>query len=274
MPKALALLLLVGGACAAGPEILARGTLAYDVAVGVGGAVVASIELTDAFALVLRRGTTVTRTRLGPPELDFVAVAADGATVAVAGLDGTVRVFDAKGGETRRFRLDDAATAVALIGPYLVHGSASGILCLRRLEDGALLQCVDAHDGRVSALARDEDSVVSGGADGAVIVWSVPSLAVRARHRAHAAVTALAARRGQVAVASERTPTVALAFLPDGRLVRLGKDGSIRAGDRIIGRSQLPLRRLAVSPDGHIVYVAAFTGTDLAGASIQAFSLP
>jgi WD40 repeat protein len=184
------------------------------------------------------------------------------------------------------WRLDDAATAVALApdGAYLAHGDASGVLCLRRASDGALLQCVAAHDARVSGLAFDSDSdgdghgatLVSAGADGKVIVWDVPSLRVRARHDAGAPIVHLAARAGRVAAATahaveiwrptddqieRRTPSAvtAMTFLPDGQL-RTSVDPSVHA--------------LAAAPDGRTLYVAAWTGSDLAGASLTAIPLP
>ena len=281
------------GACAHGPRILARGTLAYDVAAA--GPLVASIELDTAFALVLRRGDATVSAPLGPPDRDFVAVTVDGNgdRIAVAGLDGTVRLFDARGAEHARFRLDEAATAVALSadGSYLLHGAASGVLCLRRSGDGALLQCVAAHDGRIAALAADGDTAVSAGSDGEAIVWALPSLRILARHAAGAPLVALAARTGRVALARAAAPVLvwswaddrvaesppaasAVAFLPDGSLARLAPEGAILAGARLLGRSQHPLRGLAVAPDGHWLYVAGWTGTNLDGASLQAFPLP
>jgi len=262
-------------ACATGPKILARGTLAYDVAAG--GPLVATIELDTAFRLVLRASGTTRSVELGPPDRDFVHLAVDGAgtEIAVAGLDGTVRLFGADGTERDRWRLDAAATAVALSadGRYLIHGAASGVLCLRRAEDGALLQCVVAHDGRVTGLAIDGDVLVSTGADGRAIVWSLPSLRVVASHAAGAPIQAAALQGGRVALAcgarvlvwrvagdrveSEAPGTAtALIFLPDGRL----RTSSARG--------------LALAPDGRTLYVASWTSADLRGASLSAISLP
>src|SRR5215470_16562271 len=227
-------------ACASDPRTLAKGTLAYSVAAS--SDLIASIELTTAFDLILRTPTATRTAALGPPDRDFVALAIDGAgrRVAVAGLDGTVRLFDDAAAELQRFRLDDAATAVALTpdGTYLLHGSASGILCLRRTADGALLQCVDAHDGRLTALAVDGATAVSAGADDTIVVWAVPSLRVLARRAGRGPLAAqggrVALRDGTIwrwadgtATAETGPPAVAVAFLPDGKLAGIGADGTV-----------------------------------------------
>jgi len=266
-------------ACASGDKtVLSRGTLAYGVAAG--GPLVASLELDTRFRLVLRAAGATQTADLGPPDYDFVDLAVDaaGRRVAVAGLDGTVRLYDARAMQEASWRLDAAATAVALApnGAYVAHGAASGVVCLRRVEDGALLQCVAAHDARVTGLAfSDGKTLVSAGADGLAVVWEVPSLRVLAK-RDGAPIVHLAARGPDVALAradsvevwrwrenqAAGTPTAkisALVFLPDGRL-RTETDPKVHA--------------LAVAPDGHTLYVAAWTGTDLAGASLTAIPLP
>jgi len=271
--------LAVLAACASSNgNVLARGTLAYGVAAG--GPLVASVELDTRFRLVLRARGGSQSVDLGPPDYDFVDLAVDatGRRVAVAGLDGTVRLFDERAAQKASWRLDAAATAVALAadGAYLAHGSASGVVCLRRVEDGALLQCVAAHDERVSGLAfADAKTLVSAGADGRAVVWDVPSLKILAK-REGAPVVHLAARGPDVALARAdsvevwrwrddevaSTPAAkvtALVFLPDGRL-HTENDPKVHA--------------LAVAPDGRTLYVAAWTGTDLAGASLTAIHLP
>src|SRR5262249_17809294 len=195
--------------------------------------------LATRFRLVLRAPAGTQSVDLGPPDYDFVDLAVDaaGRRVAVAGLDGTVRLFDASAKPKASWRLDAAATAVALSpdGAYLAHGAASGVVCLRRVEDGALLQCVAAHEARVTGLAfADAKTLVSAGAHGLAVVWQVPSLKTLAK-RDGAPVAHLAARGPAVALARAdsvevwrwrddqvaSTPAAkvtALVFLPDGRL--------------------------------------------------------
>jgi len=271
--------LAVLAACASSNgNVLARGTLAYGVAAG--GPLVASVELDTRFRLVLRARGGSQSVDLGPPDYDFVDLAVDaaGRRVAVAGLDGTVRLFDDRAAQKASWRVDAAATAVALApdGAYLAHGSASGVVCLRGVEDGALLQCVAAHDARVTGLAfADAKTLVSAGADGRAVVWDVPSLRVL-KQREGAPVLHLAARGPDVALARADSVEVwrwrgdqvagtpaarvtALVFLPDGRL-HTETDPKVHA--------------LAVAPDGRTLYVAAWTGADLAGASLTAIPLP
>jgi WD40 repeat protein len=181
MRPALALLLV---ACAAAgrelpARVLARGVLAYDVALS--GDRLATVELATEFELVVRdgEGRVARRLRLGEPTWDVVSLAVAGNTAAVASLDGRVRLVDvARATVTADWRLDDAATAVAFSpdGGWLLHGAESGVVCLRRVADGALLQCVAAHAARVTALAFCGDRAASASWDGRVQVWQVPSL--------------------------------------------------------------------------------------------------
>lgn len=266
-------LALVCAACGAGgPRVLERGVLAYDVAAA--GELVATLELGTEFALVLRRGGRLTRVALGPAEHDMVDVAVDGAgkVVAVAGKDGTVRLHDGlSGAERGRWRLDDAATSVALSGDgqWLVHGAASGVLCLRRAADGALLQCVAEHTAAVRALAIAGDELASGDDAGRLVLWELPSLRLRSRWETGRAVTAVAVSAAG-RVAAGHAPLVALAFAGE-ELVSAGRDGQIVRGDRPIARFPGLPRGLAVA--GRELYVAGFTSRDLMGPSLLVISL-
>src|SRR5262249_33934160 len=149
------------------------------------------------FRLVVRDGGAPRALRLGPPDYDVlhVALSGDGRLAAVACLDGTVRLLDvAPLAERAAFRLDAAATAVALSpdGRWLVHGADSGVLCLRRTDDGALLQCIAAHDARITAIAVAGGAAVSAGRDGRAIVWDLPSLRIRAQRNFGAPLVAAA----------------------------------------------------------------------------------
>jgi len=136
------------------------------------------------------------------------AVAPDGGSLAVAGLDGTVYVFDADSGEERQ-RLEghhDAVFGLAF-APDGVLLSASADRTVRRWDvtAGRLLACLDGHRAAVAQTACSGDGrrLVTAGADGEVIVWDT--------------------RSGE-ALHSHRLPGKALsaAFAPDGTAVAAG----------------------------------------------------
>jgi WD40 repeat protein len=272
MKTVAAALLLLATACAT-DRVLARGTLAYDVAAAPG--LVASVELDTGFALVLRRGDAVTRVPLGPPDHDVVDLAVDaaGRVAAVACLDGTARVHDARSGaEAARWRLDDAATAVALTpdGSLLATGAASGVLCLRRVADGALLHCVAEHAARVTGLAAAADRLVSVDAAGRLVVWRLPTLHIIERRTEARPITAVALAAGGPVTA--HAPDRAVVVTRAG--VAVARDGAVLVAGRPRGRFAGPLRGLAVSPDGAWLFVAGFTSRDLAAPSLTALRLP
>jgi WD40 repeat protein len=252
---------------------LARGVLAYDVAWNGRGDLLASVELSTRFELVLRdlsRRADPRRIDLGPPDWDVLDVDVDaaGARVAVASLDGTVRVYDAAtAAPLASWRLDAGATAVAFSpdGGWLATGADSGVLCLRRADDGALIQCVAAHAARVSAIAFSPggEAIATIGWDGAAIVWESPSLAELARREAPGAV-------------------VAAAFSPDAHTLALGvsprpprrpdQDRALE-GSVVLWRwtapdaapATLPSRSvvggLSFTPDGHRLLVGGWDGS-------------
>lgn len=171
---------------------LARGRLTYALAWS-DAHTLAAIELGLSFELVVREvgdarsgrpAREVIRIELGPAEYDVEDIAVHGPRkqVFVAGRDGRVRGFDARTGQlVATWVLGSPATAVAVTGDgaYVATGTADGILCLRRYRDGALIQCVAAHSGQISALqfSPDGDQLVSGSFTGDVIRWRMPGLA-------------------------------------------------------------------------------------------------
>ncbi len=198
---------------------LSRGTLSYAVAYA--GDRVVSIELATAFELVVRdaRGTARGRVDLGEATYDVVDLAVHGDSAWVASVDGRVRAIDIRAlAVTTTWHLGAPATAVAVSadGAYVATGDGTGVVCLRRAGDGALLQCVAAHAGAVSALDFSADKLASASWSGDVTVWSVPSLAVVARRqrRGSANDVAFAPDGKRLAVAwslapPQRTPAVA-----------------------------------------------------------------
>jgi len=275
MGRRLGPLILVAAACG-GPlafeRVAARGVLGYGV-VAAGGRVI-SVELDGEFRLVVR-GEREIRAALGPPDWDFVALDAAGDVVAVGGLDGTVRLHDIRtGAEIRRWRLEAAVTAAALSadGRWLATGSAGGVLCLRRLPEGALLQCVVAHAGRVGALAFSGERLASGGGDGVARIWSVPSLRRLAHDEGAAPVNGVAFSPGG-ALATARGKTVATAWVGDHRRVTAEADRTLRLRDAAghergrLGGFTGAIRGLASAPGG--VWVASFVAPDDRGPAIS-----
>lgn len=217
---------LAPGASAPGPAVglgpgteAAAGVLTYAVAFA-GERVLASVELDTGFTLVVRdiaeRGAqarTRHRIHLGPPDYDVGDLAIDPARgeAWVASRDGTVRGFaldDAAPVGTWHLGSPATAVAVSADGRFVATATEDGVLCLRRREDGALLQCVAAHQARIAALDFEAGALASGAWDGTVVLWDVPSLAIRARRRFPGSVNdvALAPGGARVAVARSGRP--------------------------------------------------------------------
>lgn len=139
----------------AGSRVLARGSLAYAVAFADHDRVV-SVELEERFALVVRTADGRLRGRfdLGPAERDLGALAVGGDTAWVGGADRRVRGLAlADGRSVATWPIGARVTALATLPDgRLAIADADGGLCLRRLDDGALLQCVQLGDRPVTAL--------------------------------------------------------------------------------------------------------------------------
>jgi WD40 repeat protein len=223
-------LLFFSSSCAAPPlprsspalridRVLSRGALAYAVALTDDGAVVAVELETDVQLVVRRRGAAERRLRLGPAEHDVLdlAIAPRTHTAYVASTDGTVRTVDLDALRvTSTWHLGDAATSTAVSpdGAFLAAGGRTGLFCVRRLADGALLQCVAAHDAAVAALAFSPDGarLATASHDGRVAVWSLPALALLAELRLDAGASAndvaFAPDGALLAIATSRSPPV------------------------------------------------------------------
>lgn len=203
-----------------------QGALAYAVAFA-GDHTLVTVALTDSFALLVhdlpRHGAPRLRHRipLGPAELDIDDLAVDTTRdqAWVASRDGTVRGHDLRRGvPIATWHMGSSATAVAVSpdGRFVAMGTADGILCLRRRDDGALLQCVAAHDAPIADLDFGPDIasdtraplLASCAWDGTVVVWRVPSLAIRARRAFTGSANAVAfAPAGErLAIARSHTP--------------------------------------------------------------------
>jgi WD40 repeat protein len=194
-------------------RVAARGVLAYAAAFS--GDELVSVELRERFELVVRTADTERlRIDLGAADYDVLDLDIAGDRAWIASTDGTARAIDLRSGATAvTWHLGHRATAIAASpdGRFVVTGSAAGVLCLRRLPDAALLQCVAAHRGRISAVAVAADSatLVSSGWDGLVIVWSIPALAEIARTAVEGSANDLdLSPRGAIAIATSPAPPV------------------------------------------------------------------
>lgn len=220
-----------------GARVLARGSLAY-AAVASADAVV-TVELEERFALIVRdpdSGRPRRTVDLGAAERDLVALAVDGDTAWVGGDDRAVRTVDlASGTVIATWPIGAPVTALRhLDGGWLAIGDATGVVCLRRVADAALVQCAALADGPVSRLSRTDGGVVveSGSSRTA---WTVPALARRT------AVPSLQQWRGGD-------------LTVDGREVRAGAKVVAVLGERV--------RMVEVGPRGELIIAAWITRLD------------
>jgi WD40 repeat protein len=220
------------------------------------------------------------RVALGPPDWDVgdLAVDAAGRTAYVASAAGSVRAIDvATGRIASTWRLGAPATAVAIApdGAYLAAATATGVVCLRRLPDSALLQCAALHGAAISGLAFDRDGsrLASSSWDGRVAVWSVPALAAIAALDVDGSANQLAfAADGRLAIATSatpprRSPEVAAAesargtWRPDPRArVVVWRPGARGEPLRLLGHGG-PVTSVAWTPDARFVLSASWDRT-------------
>lgn len=145
-------------------RVAARGTLGYAVAFD--DDALYTVELEERFRLVVRdpdTGAERARFDLGPAERDLPALAiADGAAW-IGGADHQVRAVALDGGAVRAtWPIGAAVTALAALpGGLIAIGDATGVVCVRRRADGALLQCVVAGEAPVRALAARGSHLVA-----------------------------------------------------------------------------------------------------------------
>ncbi|RKP24030.1 hypothetical protein SYNPS1DRAFT_30202 [Syncephalis pseudoplumigaleata] len=109
--------------------------------------------------------------------------------VAIAACDDIVHVVDVVTGQQRRQlsqqHRDGPITAMATLEQtsVFVCGYCSGAIVLWSTEEDACLWRIDAHVGAITALAMDNDKVVSAGMDERAIVWEALSGAYRCSFR-------------------------------------------------------------------------------------------
>ena len=149
--------------------------------------------------------------RVEPEQMPLfaAAVSPDGLLLALAGLDGRVRLYDLATGRLRRV-LEGHADAVYSLafspdGGRLVSGSVDQTVRCWKAATGEQLACLDGHCGAVYSLGFSPDGrrLVSAGTDGEVIVWDAGNGTVLHRHRFPG-------------------KTLCAAFAPDGRRIGAG----------------------------------------------------
>jgi WD40 repeat protein len=236
-----------------------------------------------------------------------VAVDPEGRTAVSGGTDGSVRVWDVRGGRrvmTLRGPRYSPVSALALTADaaVAVSGNQDGQLSVWELSSGELQATLPAHHGQVSSLAMGGHfaMLLSGGDDGLIKLWDLASrseMAVLYGHAGAVASVALAAdgavavsggRDGQVlvwdveqgvargALTGHEGPVLACALDGSGELaVTGGSDGSVRLWDLTRMRQSAVLAghaggvlAAALSADGAL---AVTGGTD---GSVRCWDLP
>jgi len=141
------------------------------------------------------------------------AVSPDGRTLALAGLDGRIRLHDLATGKLQRV-LEGHADAVYSLafspdGSSLASGSVDQTVRCWQTDSGEQRACLDGHHGAVYQVGFSADGrrLVSAGTDGEVIVWDAGNGSALHRHRFPG-------------------KTLCAAFTPDGRHVAAGSERS------------------------------------------------
>ena len=177
-----------------------------------------------------------------------LAISADSQRVAVGGVGGRVRMWDADSGQTLAdLRIGPAhvkSLAFANKGARLFAADSAGTLTvIDRIGSQTTTKSISAANCEILdiAVSRDEQRLALGGGDGSIVVRNAGTLAVERVWRGHVN-----------AVRSVR-------FSPNGlRLASCSDDGSIRIWNRTTGlevgrhvaQHGSPIQSVAYSPDG------------------------
>ena len=227
-----------------------------------------------------------------------VTFAPNGKTVAAAGYDGAVRVWDTTTGTLRHTLTGhgDSAQAVAFSpdGAILATAGEDGLVRLWDAATGRSMRDLDGHHGRVWGLCFSPDGreLASAGGDKFVRIWN-PTTGAETRRfgelrggvyaveyhpngqalavAADNTVLLLDARTGRELgrVGTARTAVTWFAFSPDGRILAYRNEKSIKLWEVSSGADRLTIDLLAEStgvafgPGGRVLIVASGDGADV-----------
>lgn len=214
-----------------------------------------------------------------------VAFTRDGARVAAAGADGSVKIWDAatgsEAGAIRQHPRDARSVDLSSKGGLIVVGSFDDTASVTDLRTGRLVRRLSgASSFHVVRFSPTNRFVASATADGVVRLWEVATGTVAdllQKHEGTADALAFSpdgrmvvsggsdgavrvwdvpARRERAVLRDHGAPVAAVAYSPDGRtLASAGADGTVRLRDASTGEVRRTLRTsgplsLAYGPDG------------------------